>query len=57
MGNSGELVKTHLIGLFAKGENRGRSVIVRVQTYVEFFHRMQVPRIVQITLLNSLKKK
>ena len=34
MGNSGELVKTHLIGLFAKGENRGRPVIVQVQTYV-----------------------
>ena len=34
MGNSVELVETHLIGLFAKGENRGRPVIVRVQTYV-----------------------
>ena len=35
MANSGELVKTHPIGLFAKGENRGRPVIVRIQTYVE----------------------
>ena len=34
MANSGEVVKTHLIGLFANGENRGRPVIVGVQTYV-----------------------
>ena len=34
MANSGELVKTHLIGLFAKVENRGRPVIVRAQTYM-----------------------
>ena len=34
MANSGELVKTHLIGLFANSENRGHPVIVWVWTYV-----------------------
>ena len=34
MANSEELVKIHLIGLFAKGENRAHPISVRVLTYV-----------------------